>query len=292
MQSLNAAPRRDPAPSRARYRLHRLWLTPSFRRLVKTGVPTLFVIGALVGYFGQQENRDAVVEKFAEMRRSIEERPEFMVNLMAIDGASDTISDDIREIVPVDFPISSFDLDLEGMKDRIAELDAVERVDIRIKKGGVLQVRVQERIPAAVWRVARDIELLDREGRRVAVIKSRMARPDLPLLAGAGAEKYVPEALELLATAAPVSKRIRGLVRMGERRWDLVLDRDQRIMLPEKDPVRALEQVMALEEATDVLARAIVAVDMRNPARPTLRMAPQAAEELRQINSSRQGADH
>lgn len=284
--------RRDPAPSRVAYRLHRLWLTPLVRKLVKVGLPLMLVFGMAAGYFGQIENREALMGKVADLRRSIEERPEFMVNLMAIDGASDTIADDIREIVPVDFPISSFDLDLDGMRARIGELDAVEQVDIRIKSGGVLEVRVRERVPAAVWRVGRDIELLDAQGYRVAVIKSRLEHPELPLLAGEGAEKAVPEALQLLAAAAPVASRVRGLVRMGERRWDLVLDRDQRIMLPEKNPLGALEQVMALEDARQLLARDIVAVDLRNPTRPTIRMSPEAVEELRRIKDFSQGADH
>ena len=269
----DSTPRRDPAP-------------------VKVGLPLMLVFGMAAGYFGQIENREALMGKVADLRRSIEERPEFMVNLMAIDGASDTIADDIREIVPVDFPISSFDLDLDGMRARIGELDAVEQVDIRIKSGGVLEVRVRERMPAAVWRVGRDIELLDAQGYRVAVIKSRLEHPELPLLAGEGAEKAVPEALQLLAAAAPVASRVRGLVRMGERRWDLVLDRDQRIMLPEKNPLGALEQVMALEDARQLLARDIVAVDLRNPTRPTIRMSPEAVEELRRIKDFSQGADH
>ncbi|MGR3291039.1 MAG: cell division protein FtsQ/DivIB, partial [Paracoccaceae bacterium] len=280
MQSLNTR-RHDPAPSRIAYRLHRLWLRPLFRQAVRIGLPLVLVAAALGWAISQESYRQAVHDKIAEIRASIEARPEFRVNLMAIDGATDAVADDIREIVPVDFPISSFDLDLAGMQDRVAGLDAVLRVDIRVRRGGILQVQIQERVPAAVWRVGRDIELLDAVGHRVAVISSRMDRMDLPLLAGAGAEKHVVEALELLKAAAPVSDRVRGLVRMGERRWDLVLDRGQRILLPEKNSVQALLQVMALEEASDLLARDIIAVDMRNQSRPTLRMAAPAVEELR-----------
>ena len=36
--------RRDPAPSRAAYRLHRLWLTPFYRALLRKGLPTFAVI--------------------------------------------------------------------------------------------------------------------------------------------------------------------------------------------------------------------------------------------------------
>jgi len=290
MRSLNQ-PRRDPAPSRLAYRLQRLWLTPYVRGICRFGLPTLAATLAIGWFFSQQANRDAITEKVAEIRRSIEERPEFIVNLMAIDGATDSVSDDIREIVPVDFPVSSFDLDLAGMQARILELDAVARADIRIRQGGILQVEITERIPAAVWRVGREIELLDAQGHRVAVISSRTKRADLPLLAGVGAELYVPEALAILAAAGPVADRVRGLVRIGERRWDLVLDRNQRILLPEAGPVAALEQVMAPHEAQDLMARDIIAVDMRNPARATLRMVPDAVEDLRRIRKIKFG-DH
>ncbi len=289
MQPLSAS-HRDPAPSRTAYRIHRLWLTPMFRAMLRIGLPVFAAVAVVGWYFSNPANIETLYEKVAEIRRSIQERPEFLVKLMAIDGASEDIAEDIREIVPVDFPISSFDLDLPAMQDRIEELDAVARVDVRIRPGGVLQVRVRERVPAVVWRNEKGLDLLDREGHRVASVGSRADRMDLPLLAGAGAEDAVPEALDVLATAEPVAKRIRGLVRMGERRWTLVLDRDQSIMLPEAHPIPALEQVMALDQAQDLLARDIVAVDMRNENRPTLRMAAPAVEELRRIRGLGSGA--
>jgi cell division protein FtsQ len=190
----------------------------------------------------------------------------------------------------VDFPVSSFDLDLPAMQDRIEELDAVDRADLRIRPGGILQIEVRERVPAVVWRTAQGLELLDAEGHRVSSIESHLKRMDLPLLAGEGADEMVPEALEVLATAEPVASRIRGLVRMGERRWTLVLDRDQSILLPESRPVQALEQVMALEHAQDLLARDIAVVDMRNENRPTLRMSGKAVEELRRAKGLVAGA--
>lgn len=283
--------RRDPAPSRASYKMHRLWLTPIFRRLLRVGLP-VFLISLSVGwYFGKPENRQALHDKVAEVRRSIEVRPEFMVKLMAIDGASLFVAEGIREINPIDFPISSFDLDLDEMKNKIAELDAVAKVDLRIRSGGILQVQITEREPVVVWRSGESLDLLDENGHRVAAVGSRRDRADLPLLAGAGADEAVDEGLTVLAAAGPVQDRVRGLVRIGERRWDLVLDRDQRIMLPEKAPIQALEQVMALEQATELLARDITVVDMRKKGRPTLRMATPAVAELRKIRDTKPGAN-
>ena len=61
----------------------------------------------------------------------------------------------------------------------------------------------------------------------------------------------------------------------------MVLDRDQRILLPAHEPVRALERLLALDKAEDLLNRDILTVDLRNQQRPTLRLAADALRELR-----------
>ena len=282
---------RDPAPSRLAYRVNRWLLTPMFRRFLFVGLPVALIAGVATAWFADHARRDAIADRFAEIRRGIEQRPEFMVKMMAIDGASDEIAENIREIVPVDFPISSFELDLPAVRGQIQTLDAVARAEVRVRAGGVLQVDVEERVPAIVWRAPTGLELLDTEGRRVAGLAARSDRADLPLVAGTGADVVVPEALRLLSAAEPVKERLRGLLRVGERRWDVVLDRDQRILLPETGAVEALEQVLALDGARDLLARNVTVIDMRLPHRPTLRLDTHAVDELRRIRSTTFGAD-
>jgi cell division protein FtsQ len=142
-------------------------------------------------------------------------------------------------------------------------------------------VKVTEREPAVVWRGPQGLILLDAQGHRIAALLERSERADLPLIAGEGADEAVPEALHLLATAAPIRARLRGLVRMGERRWDLVLDRNQRILLPAAAADLALERLLAFDAAQGLLKRDITAVDLRLPDRPALRLAPYALTELR-----------
>jgi cell division protein FtsQ len=94
----------------------------------------------------------------------------------------------------------------------------------------------------------------------------------------------------LLATAAPLADRVRGLVYVGQRRWDVALDRDQRIMLPAQGAVQALEKVLILNDTQELLDRAISVVDMRLNERPTLRLADgKSSMLLRKIKSN--GAD-
>ena len=74
------------------------------------------------------------------------------------------------------------------------------------------------------------------------------------------------------------------MVRMGERRWDIVLDRNQRILLPAEGAMAALDRVIVLQQANDLLDRDVLAVDMRNADRPTLKMNTEAAGALRRAS--------
>lgn len=286
-----ALPKSDPAPSRWSYRLHRLWLTPAFRKMVRVGVPFSAALAVGLIYFSDPERRDAVALSISELREELHTRPEFMVNLMAVDGASGDVNDDIREIVAVSFPVSSFDLDLEQIRNDIVALARVKSASVRIRNGGVLQINVIERQPVALWRIEDGLALVDRDGVNLGPVDSRSTHADLPLIAGEGAQVRIDEALQLFAAAAPLNDRVRGLVRMGARRWDLALDRDQRILLPEEKPVQALERVIALSAAQDMLARDLVAVDMRLAQRPTIRLDAEAVENWWKIREISVGAD-
>lgn len=271
--------RPDPAPSRWSYRMQRLMLTPGFRLFLRAGVPMAlsFAVGSI--YMADEGRRDALNLAIADMRNQIETRPEFMVNVMAIDGATASVDEDIREILPLDFPVSSFDLDLVAIHDTVRELPAVRDASVRIRTGGVLHIDVTERVPVVLWRNAEGLELVDETGMAVRPALSRADHPGLPVIAGAGAPAHVAEALRIVRAAGPLAPRLRGLVRMGERRWDVVLDRGQRILLPEAQPVQALERVIALDHVQEMLERDLAAVDMRLAGRPTLRMNATAVEQ-------------
>jgi cell division protein FtsQ len=286
MQSLiNRRPapgtRRDPAPSKWDYRLQRWMLTPYVRGFLVKGLPSLVVAGGFALWFAQEPNQQALIGQLSLLRDQFEARPEFRVSLARIEGASDDLAAAVREKLALPLPMSSFDIDLGAARDRIEELDAVKKADLRVRSGGVLQVVITERMPVAIWRTEGGLTLVDDTGRRVAGLLARADRPDLPLIAGEGADIATPEALDLIAAAGPLTPRVRGLVRIGERRWDLILDRNQRVLLPEDNPVQALERLLALDQAQDLMNRDILTVDLRSNHRPTLRLTPNALADMR-----------
>lgn len=323
--------RLDPRASRLKYRLERLMLTPLVRFALRVVLPFGLALGGGLAWFSAGDNRDAFNLMLAEMRHTVESRPEFQVQLMVVDGAGVAVSEEVRALLDLSLPVSRFDLDLETMQAQVTALDAVKSATLRFRQGGLLQVRLEERLPVALWRAPQTLVMLDAEGVTVGPLASRFDRPDLPVIAGeillqkefealarlrAEAQGSLPEgdslseverrlaaraqlrmrqtvteALELTQVARPLAARLRGLERMGGRRWDLVLDRDQRIMLPETGAITALERTMAMDHAVDMLARDIAAIDLRLAHRPTIKMKEDAVQEMLRIKAFGTGGD-
>lgn len=275
--------RRDPAPSRLAFRLQRLWLTPFVRGLTRIGAPIFAVTLGLGLWLGDAGRRADLMAHYQDAKAVVQNRPEFQLSTLEVEGATPEVELAVRALNPVALPASRFAINLEAYRAAILRLDAVKSVSLVVNAGNSLAISVTEREPVILWRTPTGIEMLDETGHRTASLTRRDARPDLPLIAGEGADAAVPEALEILAAASPILPRARGLVRVGARRWDLVLDRGQRILLPAENPVRAVERTLALDSAEDLLARDFAQLDLRLEDRPTIRLSAQSLEAFRQI---------
>lgn len=286
-----SSPAFDPSPSRLAYRLNRLWLTPLVRNFLQLGLPLLVVAAFAGAWASKPENREMVTGQIAQTVEWVQNQPMFRVTGIEVEARSPEVAQGVEQLLGLSFPLSSWDLDLTELRARAESLDAVERAWLQIRSGGVLEVRIAERVPAMIWRNGEVLDLVDDEGHRVARLATRAARADLPLIAGAGAPEAIAEAQALWTAAAPIQGRIRGLVRVGERRWDVVLDRNQRILLPETGALEALERVVAMSEgAQQLLSRDVTIVDMRQPVRPTLRLTAEAMTELTRNRTETRGA--
>jgi len=215
-------------------------------------------------------------------------------NGVDVTGGSEELNAEVKRTTGVVPGMSSLKLDVGELRQRIEDLGAVERATVQFDSQGVLRVAVVERIPVVLFRRPDGLlVLLDDGGVEIGPAGARSDHPALPVLLGDGAQERVPEALELLRAASDIAPRLRALVRVGERRWDFVLDRDMVIKLPQKGAVDALSRVMALHYGEELLDRGVAVVDMRVPERPALQMAPEAAEtyQIRKVVSLLGGKD-
>ncbi|WP_316015535.1 cell division protein FtsQ/DivIB [Roseobacter sp. HKCCA0434] len=283
--------KRDYAPSRLRYRLARWWLSPRVKALVKRWLPLGLVTGALALAALNPANQARALGLWTDLRAGVEARPEFAIEGLRIDGAGPELSARIEAALDLTLPESSLRLDLRAARARIEALAPIARAELSVRDDRQLHVRVRARTAVAVWRSHEGLFALDGEGVNIGPVPTRDTLPDLPLIVGRGADAHVAEAVSLAQAAGPLAPRITGLVRIGERRWDVVLDRGARILLPEDGAVDALMHVLALHLSEEVMERDIVTLDMRNRARPTLRLGTHAVYEMRRVRAMQTGED-
>jgi len=279
MSPQSARTSRGPGPSRLGYRLERLWKKSWIRRLGAGVLPAL-----LVGFTGWQVATGPVVSERLrtwkdEAAARLSARAEFAVRGVAVSGASVALAREIEKTVGLTPGMSSLSLDAAALQARIIALRPVKSARVTLTPTGTLMVAVIERTPAALWRDATGrLWRIDREGVIVAAAAARANHPDLPLILGEDAPAAAGEALALLRSAPDLHPRVRAMVRVGERRWDIVLDRGQRLLLPEAGARSALARVADWTADADLLARDVTSVDLRLPDRPTVRMTPEGAK--------------
>ncbi|MDT8344446.1 MAG: cell division protein FtsQ/DivIB [Thermohalobaculum sp.] len=276
------APRTGPGPSRLRYRLHRVWAKPAVRGLVGVYLPM-----ALIGLIGWRVVSDDDLRRLAETRlaaawETLAARPEFALKGIEIAGGSEALRARAHAAIGLGAGVSSLAVDVAAIRARIEALDAIRAASVQLDPQGILRVEIDAREAVALYRAAPDtLVLIDADGVRIGHVARRALHPRLPLILGEGGERAVHEVLSLMDGAPDLVPRIRAFVRVGQRRWDIVLEDDRLILLPAEAPGRALARVMALHYGEELLDRDLAVIDMRVPERPTLRLTPQGVEAYR-----------
>ena len=197
------------------------------------------------------------------MELFIFDRPELSISSLNIQNANPDLSNQINAILQLSFPINPLKININYLQEIINDLEPVDFSKIRITENGVLEIFISERVPAVIHRYERQLMLLDVNGRRIGEVFSRSDRQDLPLVVGFGANLRVLEALEIYKSSASILNRIRGIILVGKRRWDIVLDSGQRIKLPEEEPKIALISFLRSERGKKILNGHVSNVDLR-----------------------------
>lgn len=252
-----------PRPSKIRYRLERVWLRLWFMKLtLYLSLTLVFLIFCLFIYV-YSSDWIKLKEYKNHLKNYIFERPELSVSKLEIKTANLDLVNQINAILKLSFPINSINLDINNLQKIINKIDSVESSNIRINDSGVLLVEVIERKPVAVYREQDELSLIDIKGYKITNIFSRSDRKDLPLIVGTEGNYQVKEALEIYQLLSANINEIRGLIRIGKRRWDIIFKNNKRIKLPEKNPKRLLRKFLSSDKSYLISSNNFSIIDLR-----------------------------
>ncbi|MDE2516794.1 MAG: cell division protein FtsQ/DivIB [Rhodospirillales bacterium] len=172
---------------------------------------------------------------------------------------------------------------------RIEALAWVDHATVERRLPDTVVVQLQERRPFAIWQHDGKFVLIDRKGQVVAG-QDVAAFGDLPLVVGAGAPEAAAHLLDALTARPALAAHVLAAVRVGQRRWNLLMKNRTHVLLPEGHVDAALDRLMALDQAHQLLERPLLAIDMRLPDRLVLRPRPAPQPDGTQTGRAPAGA--
>jgi cell division protein FtsQ len=186
----------------------------------------------------------------------------FAIREVSVAGRSRTDPEELRCLLNVEEGAPIFGFDPAMAATRIASISWVEDVRIRRSLPDKITVNLTERVPVAMWQNDGSLAVIDREG-RVLTRDNLEEFSYLPLVIGKDAHKHIA-ALSVMLNAEPeLTKYLESAVRIGERRWDLLLTGGTRVKLPEHAPEFALAALMKMHKDEKILDHQWISIDLR-----------------------------
>lgn len=175
-------------------------------------------------------------------------------------------------------PMAAFDP--HAAKNRLEKLAWIRSATVERRLPDTILIRINERRPLALWQFKGRLALIDVDGKVITRWKlSRYWRS--PLVVGAGAAKHAAAIIRTLHAHPRLNARVRALVRVSKRRWDIKFKNGVIARLPEKNAARALTTLDRLVQRERLLDRDVVVIDLRFKDRLVVRTTarPDAAKK-------------
>lgn len=206
----------------------------------------------------------------------------FQINDVKINGAKEVSRIDVLTNIDLGTDRSLFAFDAHQAREDLKQLPWV--FDARVTKAypDTIVVSIVEREPFAVWQRGEVLTLIARDGTEIAPFDDLYSH--LPLVVGAGANESAARIISQARRHPMISSKVKAFVRVGDRRWNLVLDDDLTVLLPENREALELNELARLEREEGLFSRALDQVDMRLADRLVLRLTP-AGKDIFEVQS-------
>ena len=186
----------------------------------------------------------------------------FVVSKILVDGRIETSREDLLRALSLKSgaPILTFNTKLARI--RVEALPWVQEVIIKRQLPDVIHLSLLERRPLALWQRNGAFSLIDEIGELIP-LADVSAYANLVVLIGKDAPSNVKSLFKVLAKQPQLAERVTAAVRVGGRRWNLHLNSQIEVLLPEKDINAAWAHLATLYGKYRQLFNKLETIDLR-----------------------------
>lgn len=201
----------------------------------------------------------------------------FMVANIEVNGGKRLAEKDILKILGLDARSSIINFDVDEARSVLEQQAWIQSADVQKIYPNRVRISVVEREPYAIWQHDGVMDIIDGTGRVIVPFQAGLVQ-NLPLVVGQGAQDAAKLFIQSLSVCPQFRDHIRSYVRVGDRRWDVILDNGMRIMLPEKGAVERLIFLTKTGVLEDLFSRDILSIDLRLSDRITVALSDEMLE--------------
>lgn len=158
-------------------------------------------------------------------------------------------------------------------RERLLDLGWVKDARVERRLPDTIFIDLVERRPAAIWQHKGAFALVDETGAVIGGEDIGQYR-DLRVIVGADAPENFADLFVMLESQPELKERVVAAVRVGSRRWNVTLDNDMTVLLPEIGIAEAWATLAGAAAEGALLERDVTRIDLRMPDRVTVRRAP------------------
>ena len=187
----------------------------------------------------------------------------FRVEKVTLAGKRNQSIESIRKATNITLGDPILGVPIESIRKRLEDLPWIRLASVERLLPSSINIRIVEHQPMALWKQSGRTVLIGTRG-QVIKLRSLARYSDLPVLVGAGAPEHGEALLSILSTEPELKNQVIQAVRIGERRWNIHLSSNIRILLPETGALLAWRR-LATEMKRGLLGHNPPQIDLRVP---------------------------
>ena len=239
-----------------------LFFSKMKRKLFLGGVVLLGSISAVYVFNEYKYLESQLRGKLIEFSGNVSEAAGLVVREVIVEGRSKTRKITLLKALKVSEGDNILAINMTEMRDRINKLPWVKCARIERHLPNKISLTLVERTPMARWQTNRMLELIDDHGDVIPRVD--LARfSNLPIIIGKNAPKIAAQILKTLSNEPHLFRRVKSLTLVSDRRWDVRLDNQINVHLPEKNPGRAWTHLATVEQGHNIFGDQVQGIDMR-----------------------------
>ncbi len=185
----------------------------------------------------------------------------FRINNLVVRGGPNVDREALKFLLSAELEKSIFAFDAANARNLLKHNSRIQSATVRKVYPDTVSIDIIEREPFAIWKSGGEMKLIASDG--TVVVDINDTPPQLPQVVGEGAELAAGEFLTVMASYPMLASRVQAYVRVGKRRWNLVLRDGTKVLLPENEWEPSIAELYDLQTHQEILDRELVQIDMR-----------------------------